>query len=322
MDAETFAAEEQDGAPERPLGPAGSRALDHLTLLESHAIFILREVAAESERPVLLFSGGKDSAVLLHLAVKAFRPGGLPFPIMHVDTGHNFAEVIQFRDQRVTELGERLIVASVQESIDRGRVPDPGPSASRNRLQTTTLLDAIAEHSFDACFGGARRDEDKARAKERVLSFRDTFGQWDPKRQRPELWHLYQGRVQPGEHLRAFPLSDWTELDVWQYIAREQIALPDIYFAHRRPVVERDGMLLAVGDWVAPEPGEPVREESVRFRTVGDATCTGAVVSEAATIAEIIAEIASSRVSERGATRADDRFSETSMEDRKREGYF
>jgi sulfate adenylyltransferase subunit 2 len=301
---------------------AQTHRVDHLALLESHAIFVLREVAAESERPVLLFSGGKDSAVLLHLAVKAFRPGGLPFPIMHVDTGHNFPEVIKFRDERVSKLGERLIVASVQESIDRGRVPDPGPSASRNRLQTTTLLDAVAEHSFDACFGGARRDEDKARAKERVLSFRDTFGQWDPKRQRPELWHLYQGRVQPGEHLRAFPLSDWTELDIWQYIARERIELPDIYYAHRRPVVEREGMLLAVCDWVTPAPGEDAREETVRFRTVGDATCTGAVASTARTVAQIIDEIASSRVSERGATRADDRFSETAMEDRKREGYF
>ncbi len=302
----------------------GTRAgwVDHLALLESHAIFVLREVAAESERPVLLFSGGKDSAVLLHLAVKAFRPGGLPFPIMHVDTGHNFPEVTKFRDELVTQLGERLIVASVQESIDRGRVPDPGPNASRNRLQTTTLLDAIAEHSFDACFGGARRDEDKARAKERILSFRDTFGQWDPKRQRPELWHLYQGRVQPGEHVRAFPLSDWTELDIWQYIAREGITLPDIYYAHRRPVVEREGMLLAVCDWVAPAPGEEVREESVRFRTVGDATCTGAVESTARTVTEIIDEISVSRISERGATRADDKFSETAMEDRKREGYF
>jgi sulfate adenylyltransferase subunit 2 len=296
--------------------------MDHLTLLESHAIFVLREVAAEAERPVLLFSGGKDSAVLLHLAVKAFRPGGLPFPIMHVDTGHNFAEVLEFRDKRVAQLGERLIVASVQDSIDRGRVPDPGPTASRNRLQTTTLLDAIAEHSFDACFGGARRDEDKARAKERVLSFRDTFGQWDPKRQRPELWHLYHGRVLPGEHVRAFPLSDWTELDVWQYIARERVKLPDIYFAHRRPVVERDGMLLAVSEWIVPGPDEDVNEESVRFRTVGDATCTGAVRSTAASVEEIIVEVATSRVSERGATRADDRFSETSMEDRKREGYF
>jgi len=296
--------------------------VDHLALLEAHAIFVLREVAAESERPVLLFSGGKDSAVLLHLAVKAFRPGGLPFPIMHVDTGHNFDEVIKFRDERVSQLGEHLIVASVQESIDRGRAPDPGPNASRNRLQTTTLLDAIAEHSFDACFGGARRDEDKARAKERVLSFRDTFGQWDPKRQRPELWHLYQGRVQPGEHVRAFPLSDWTELDIWQYISREGIVLPDIYYAHRRLVVERDGMLLAVGDWVTPAPEEEVREETVRFRTVGDATCTGAVVSTARTVTQIIDETAASRVSERGATRADDKFSETAMEDRKREGYF
>ena len=307
---------------DRPRPRPRPRRVDHLALLESHAIFVLREVAAESEHPVLLFSGGKDSAVLLHLAVKAFRPAGLPFPVMHVDTGHNFPEVIKFRDERVSQLGERLIVASVQDSIDRGRVPDPGQNASRNRLQTTTLLDAIAEHSFDACFGGARRDEDKARAKERVLSFRDTFGQWDPKRQRPELWHLYQGRVQPGEHVRAFPLSDWTELDIWQYIRREGIGLPDIYFAHRRLVVERDGMLLAVCDWVAPAPGEAVREETVRFRTVGDATCTGAVVSTARTVTQIIDEIAVSRVSERGATRADDRFSETAMEDRKREGYF
>ena len=319
MEAESIAAEDASSGAR---GATRTGWVDHLRLLESHAVFILREVAAESERPVLLFSGGKDSAVLLHLALKAFRPGGLPFPTMHVDTGHNFAEVIKFRDERVSRLGERLIVASVQESIDRGRVPDPGPNVSRNRLQTTTLLDAIAEHSFDACFGGARRDEDKARAKERVLSFRDTFGQWDPKRQRPELWHLYQGRVQPGEHVRAFPLSDWTELDIWQYIAREAIALPDIYYAHRRQVVERDGMLLAVCEWVTPEPGEDVVEETVRFRTVGDATCTGAVRSAAQTVTEIIEEVAASRVSERGATRADDRFSETAMEDRKREGYF
>jgi sulfate adenylyltransferase subunit 2 len=298
------------------------RAVDHLDLLEAHSIFIMREVAAEAERPVLLFSGGKDSAVLLHLAMKAFRPGGFPFPVMHIDTGHNFTEVLDYRDRQVATLGERLIVASVQESIDRGRVADPGHGASRNRLQTTTLLDAIAEHSFDACIGGARRDEDKARAKERVLSFRDAFGQWDPKRQRPELWQLYQGRVQPGEHLRAFPLSDWTELDIWQYIEREHIELPSIYFAHRRQVVERDGMLLAVGEWVTPAPGEPVLEETVRFRTVGDATCTGAVRSEATTLAAIVTEVASSKVSERGATRADDRFSETAMEDRKREGYF
>ena len=295
---------------------------DHLALLESHAIFVLREVAAESERPVLLFSGGKDSAVLLHLAVKAFRPGRFPFPIMHIDTGHNFPEVITYRDARIAELGERLIVASVQDSIDLGRVADPGEGKSRNRLQATTLLDAISEHSFDAAIGGARRDEDKARAKERVLSFRDAFGQWDPKRQRPELWQLYQGRVLPGEHVRAFPLSDWTELDIWQYIAREQIELAPIYFSHRRPVVQRDGMLLALGEWVTPEPGEVVEEASVRFRTVGDATCTGAVRSEATTLGEIIVEVATARTSERGATRADDRFSETAMEDRKREGYF
>jgi sulfate adenylyltransferase subunit 2 len=308
---------------DRAQGAAGRHAgVDHLSLLESHAIFVLREVAAESERPVLLFSGGKDSAVLLHLAVKAFRPGGLPFPVMHVDTGHNFAEVLEYRDKTIAELGERLIVASVQESIDKGRVRDPGPGGSRNRLQTTTLLDAIAEHGFDAAFGGARRDEDKARAKERVLSFRDAFGQWDPKRQRPELWQLYQGQVLPGEHLRAFPLSDWTELDVWQYIAREGVALPSIYFSHQRQVVERDGMLLAVGEFVTPREDEEVRTEQVRYRTVGDASCTGAVRSAATTLDEIIAEVASSRISERGATRADDRFSETSMEDRKREGYF
>jgi sulfate adenylyltransferase subunit 2 len=313
-------------ATARPLSGAEingqGRHADHLALLESHAIFVLREVAAESERPVLLFSGGKDSAVLLHLAVKAFRPGKFPFPIMHIDTGHNFDEVIAYRDARVAELGERLIVASVEESIARGRVHDPGPGKSRNRLQATTLLDAIAEHRFDAAIGGARRDEDKARAKERVLSFRDAFGQWDPKRQRPELWQLYQGRVLPGEHVRAFPLSDWTELDIWQYIEREGIELAPIYFAHRRPVVERDGMLLATGEWVVPEPGEPVEEAMIRFRTVGDATCTGAVRSEAVTLREIIAEVATARTSERGATRADDRFSETAMEDRKREGYF
>jgi sulfate adenylyltransferase subunit 2 len=301
---------------------APSRGVDHLELLESHAVFVIREVAAESERPVLLFSGGKDSAVLLHLAVKAFLPAKLPFPIMHVDTGHNFPEVIEFRDRWVDELGERLIVAKVQDSIDKGRVVDPGPGGSRNRLQTTTLLDAINENGFDACFGGARRDEDKARAKERVLSFRDGFGQWDPKRQRPELWQLYQGKVRPGEHLRAFPLSDWTELDIWQYIKRESIPLPTIYFAHRRQIVERDAMLLALSDWVSPHGDEVVREELVRFRTVGDATCTGAVASSATTIEEIIAEVSTSRISERGATRADDRFSETAMEDRKREGYF
>jgi sulfate adenylyltransferase subunit 2 len=296
--------------------------LGHLDLLESLAIFIIREVAAESERPVLLFSGGKDSAVLLHLASKAFRPGRIPFPVLHVDTGHNFSEVLDYRAAQVEAEGARLLVAKVQDSIDEGRVADPGEGASRNRLQTTTLLDAINANGFDAAFGGARRDEDKARAKERVLSFRDSFGQWDPKRQRPELWQLYQGTVRPGEHLRAFPLSDWTELDIWQYIRREQIELPSIYYAHEREIVERDGMLLALSDWVTPRDGEEVRKETVRFRTVGDATCTGAVRSEAETVEEIIREVSSSRISERGATRADDRFSETAMEDRKREGYF
>ena len=296
--------------------------VEHLDLLEAHAVFVMREVAAECERTALLFSGGKDSAVLLRLAEKAFRPGRFPFPIVHVDTGHNFPEVIEFRDRRVAELGERLEVASVQDAIDAGLVADPGPGGSRNRLQTTALLEAIRGHHFDACIGGARRDEDKARAKERILSFRDTFGQWDPKRQRPELWQLYSGTVADGEHLRAFPLSDWTELDVWQYIARERIELPSIYYAHRRAVVERDGMLLAVSDWVRPTEGESVTDETVRFRTVGDATCTGAVRSTATTVDQIVAEVAASRVSERGATRADDRFSETAMEDRKREGYF
>jgi sulfate adenylyltransferase subunit 2 len=302
----------------RPYG----RPLGHLDLLESLAIFIIREVAAESERPVLLFSGGKDSAVLLHLAAKAFKPAKIPFPVLHVDTGHNFSEVLEYRDAQVKAEGARLIVAKVQDSIDRGRVADPGPNASRNRQQTATLLDAIQEHGFDAAFGGARRDEDKARAKERVLSFRDSFGQWDPKRQRPELWQLYQGTVRPGEHLRAFPLSDWTELDVWQYIRREGIALPSIYYAHERTVISRDGMLLAVSEWVTPQGNEEVEVTTVRYRTVGDATLTGAVRSHAATADDIIHEIASSRISERGATRGDDRFSETAMEDRKREGYF
>ncbi|MCL4413830.1 MAG: sulfate adenylyltransferase subunit CysD [Actinobacteria bacterium] len=291
-------------------------------MLEAHAVFVLREVAAECERPVLLFSGGKDSAVLLRLAEKAFRPGRLPFPILHVDTGHNFPEVLDFRDRRVAELGEDLVVAHVQSSIDQGRVTDPGPGASRNRIQSVTLLDAIEAHGFDACIGGARRDEDKARAKERVLSFRNAFGQWDPRNQRPELWYLYQGRVRAGEHLRAFPLSDWTELDVWGYVKREQIDLPSIYFSHRRPIIERSGMLLAASEWTSPLEGERVEEADVRFRTVGDATCTGAVRSLARDVDEVIAEVAASRVSERGATRADDRFSESSMEDRKREGYF
>ncbi len=302
----------------RPVG----HPLGHLDLLESLAVFIIREVAAESERPVLLFSGGKDSAVLLHLAAKAFKPGGIPFPVLHVDTGHNFPEVLAYRDAQVDAEGARLLVAKVQDSIDQGRVADPGPIASRNRLQTTTLLDAINANSFDAAFGGARRDEDKARAKERVLSFRDSFGQWDPKRQRPELWQLYQGSVRPGEHLRAFPLSDWTELDIWQYIRREQIVLPAIYYAHSRRVIQRDGMLLAESQWVTPQGIEVVEEATVRYRTVGDATLTGAVRSEAATADDIIRELATSRISERGATRGDDRFSETAMEDRKREGYF
>ncbi len=295
---------------------------DHLSLLESHAVYILREVAAECERPVLLFSGGKDSAVLLHLAVKAFAPGRLPFPVMHVDTGQNFPEVLAFRDQTVARLGARLVIASVQEAIDRGRVADPGPHGARNRLQTVALLDAIVEHGFDAAFGGARRDEDKARAKERILSFRDAFGQWDPRQQRPELWQLYQGRVNAGEHLRAFPLSDWTELDIWQYIARENVALPPIYFAHERDVVRRDAMWLAVNEFIQPRPGEHVERRLVRYRTVGDATCTGAVESDAVTVEAIVHEVATANVSERGATRADDRFSETAMEDRKREGYF
>ena len=297
-------------------------ATDHLDILESHAIFIIREVVAECERPVLLFSGGKDSAVLLHLATKAFAPNKIPFPVMHVDTGHNFQEVIDYRDERVDTLGLQLVVASVQEAIDKGRVPDPGPLGMRNRLQTTALLDAINAHKFDAAFGGARRDEDKARAKERVLSFRDRFGQWDTRAQRPELWQLYQGKVNPGEHLRAFPLSDWTELDVWNYIRRENVPLPTIYFAHMRPVIKRDDMWLSVGDFVHPQHGEVIERHMVRFRTVGDASCTGAVRSSADTLDAIIKEIETSNVSERGATRADDRFSETAMEDRKREGYF
>ena len=295
---------------------------DHLDLLESHAIFILREVVAECEKPVLLFSGGKDSAVLLHLAAKAFAPQSLPFPVMHVDTGQNFPEVLDFRDEAVERHGARLVVASVQESIDQGRVADPGPLGPRNRLQTVTLLDAITANGFDAAFGGARRDEDKARAKERILSFRDAFGQWDPRAQRPELWQLYQGRVNPGEHLRAFPLSDWTELDVWQYIERENMALPEIYFAHERDVVRRDGMLLAVSEFVVPRPDETIERLSVRFRTVGDANLTGAVESTASTLAAIVDEVSVANVSERGATRGDDKFSETAMEDRKREGYF
>ncbi|MEO5839205.1 MAG: sulfate adenylyltransferase subunit CysD [Acidimicrobiales bacterium] len=297
--------------------------LTQLRELEAESIHIIREVAAELERPCLLFSGGKDSAVMLHLAAKAFWPCRLPFPVMHVDTGHNFDEVLDYRDRRVAELGARLIVASVQASIDAGRVvEETGPRASRNRLQTTTLLDAIEEHRFDAVFGGARRDEEKARAKERVFSFRDEFGQWDPKNQRPELWQLYNGRLRRGEHIRAFPISNWTELDIWQYIDEENIELPTIYYAHRRRVFDRDGMWLAITPFIQLLEREQVVEKTVRFRTVGDATCTGAVESNADTIAKVIAEVAASRITERGATRADDRISEAGMEDRKREGYF
>ncbi|MGZ4290530.1 MAG: sulfate adenylyltransferase subunit CysD [Gaiellaceae bacterium] len=303
-----------------------SRALPtvtHLDELESEAVHIFREVAAELERPVLLFSGGKDSIVLLRLAEKAFRPGKFPFPIMHVDTGHNFPEAIEFRDRRVAEIGERLVVASVQESIDKGHVvEETGPRASRNRLQTTTLLDAIEEHGFDAAIGGARRDEERSRAKERIFSFRDDFGQWNPRAQRPELWNLYNARVRKGEHVRVFPISNWTELDVWQYVAREQLELPPIYFAHEREVFRRDGMLYAASEYVERMEGEEPFVTSVRFRTVGDMTCTGGVESTASTIEAVVEEIAATRVTERGETRADDRFSEAAMEDRKRVGYF
>jgi sulfate adenylyltransferase subunit 2 len=302
---------------------AGQYQLSHLEALEAQSLHIMREVVAEFERPVLLFSGGKDSVVMLRLAEKAFWPARLPFPVMHVDTGHNFPEVLEFRDRRVADLDAQLKIASVQESIDSGRVvEDPGPNPSRNRLQTRTLLDAITEHRFDAVFGGARRDEEKARAKERVYSFRDEFGQWDPKNQRPELWGLYNGRHRSGEHIRVFPLSDWTELDIWQFIAQETIEVPSIYFSHRRTVFRRDGMLLALNQFVTVLDDEEPFETNVRYRTVGDMTCTGAVESTAVTVDEIIAETAVSRLTERGATRADDRTSEASMEDRKREGYF
>ena len=307
-------------ATEEIVQTAGRYELSHLRALEAEAIHIIREVAAEFERPVLLFSGGKDSIVMLHLAIKAFKPGRLPFPVMHVDTGHNFEEVIATRDALVAEHGVRLVVASVEDDIAAGRVVDNGPS--RNPLQTVTLLRGIRENKFDAAFGGARRDEEKARAKERVFSFRDEFGQWDPKNQRPEVWHLYNGRHRKGEHIRAFPLSNWTEFDIWSYIGAEKITLPSIYYAHTRQVFERDGMLLAVHEYLQPREDEPIIEKSVRFRTVGDVTCTGCVESEAATVAEVIAETAVSRLTERGATRADDRISEAGMEDRKREGYF
>jgi len=301
----------------------GQYQMSHLRAIESQSIHIIREVAAEFERPVLLFSGGKDSVVMLHLAQKAFWPGRIPFPIMHIDTGHNFPEVLNFRDRVVAEIEASLIVASVQESIDSGRsVEEAGTDPSRNRLQTRTLLDAITEYKFDAAFGGARRDEEKARAKERVYSFRDEFGQWDPKNQRPELWSLYNGRHRAGEHIRVFPISDWTELDVWQYINVEGLDLPSIYYSHRREVFRRDGMLLSVGPHLTVGSEEELFEATVRYRTVGDMTCTGAVESNAATVDDIILEVAASRLTERGATRADDRASEAAMEDRKREGYF
>ncbi len=297
--------------------------MSQLDILESESIHIIREVAAEFERPVMLFSAGKDSIVMLRLAEKAFWPAPIPFPVMHVDTGHNFPEVIEFRDRRVAELGVRLVIASVQESIDKGRViEETGRWASRNRLQTTTLLDAIEEHRFDAAFGGARRDEEKARAKERVVSFRDDFGQWDPKNQRPELWNLYNTRIRQGEHVRVFPLSNWTELDVWDYIRSEGLEIPSIYLAHPRRVFERDGLLLADSPYAGRSDDEVVFEATVRYRTVGDMSCTGAIESTAATLDEVIAEIAATRITERGQTRADDRISEAAMEDRKREGYF
>jgi sulfate adenylyltransferase subunit 2 len=297
--------------------------LTHLRTLEAEAVHVMRETVAEFERPVLLFSGGKDSIVLLRLAEKAFRPAPFPFPLLHVDTGHNFPEAIEFRDRRVQELGERLLVASVEDSIRQGRaVEETGPRASRNALQTVTLLDAITEHGFDAAFGGARRDEERARAKERILSFRDRFGQWEPQRQRPELWSLYNGRIGKGEHARVFPISNWTELDVWQYIAEERLEVPSIYFAHQRDVFAREGMLYAVSPFVELMEGEQPFPATVRYRTVGDMSCTGAVESDAHTLAEVVAEIAATVVTERGQTRADDRVTEAAMEDRKRQGYF
>jgi sulfate adenylyltransferase subunit 2 len=301
---------------------APSAALSQLRTLEAEAVHIMREVVAELERPVLLFSGGKDSIVLLRLAEKAFAPVPLPFPVLHVDTGHNFPEVIEFRDRRIAESGHKLIVASVQESIDSGRVREDDPTASRNKLQTRTLLDALEAGRFDAAFGGGRRDEERARAKERVFSFRDEFGQWEPRAQRAEPWALYNGRIRRGEHIRVFPISNWTELDVWSYIELEQLELPSIYFAHERQLLRRDGMLLAVSDVMAPHYGETIETLMVRYRTVGDLTVTGAVASAATDVASVIEEVKSSEFSERGETRADDRTSEAAMEDRKREGYF
>jgi len=295
--------------------------VSHLDALEAESIFVMREVVAEFERPVLLFSGGKDSIVMLRLAEKAFAPARIPFPVMHVDTGHNFPEVLEFRDRRVAELGVQLVVASVPEALEAGLVRE-SPDGMRNRIQTPVLLDAVEKYRFDALFGGARRDEEKARAKERVFSFRDEFGQWDPKNQRPELWALYNGRVHAAESIRVFPLSNWTELDIWHYVARERVALPEIYFAHDREVVDRDGMLYAVNEHLPRRAGEESFVGRVRYRTVGDASCTAAVRSDADTIEKVIAEVAATRITERGATRGDDKFSEAAMEDRKREGYF
>ena len=300
----------------------GRASGQRLSALEEHAIFVMREVAAECENPALLFSGGKDSVVMVHLARKAFAPGAIAFPALQITTGHEFPEVLEFRDRYLAEHGMRLVVGSVEEAIQKGLIADPGPFTSRNQLQSVALLEAIAHHKFDAAFGGARRDEDKARAKERVLSFRDAFGQWDPRNQRPELWNLYNARVRPGEHLRVFPLSDWTELDIWRYIAQEDIELPGMYYAHIREVFERDNMLYAVGPWTPPRSGETVAVRQVRYRTVGDMTCTGAVASSASNPLEVLAELYGSRLTERGATRADDKFSEAAMEDRKKEGYF
>ncbi|MEE1620630.1 sulfate adenylyltransferase subunit CysD [Zafaria sp. Z1313] len=307
---------------EHPAAPAArSGTRDVLDLLEAESIHILREVVAEFERPAMLFSGGKDSVVMLHLAAKAFHPGRIPFPVVHVDTGHNFPEVLDFRDRTVERLGLRLVVASVQEYIDRGELRERA-DGTRNPLQTTPLIDAINDHRFDAVFGGARRDEDKARAKERILSLRDEFGQWDPRNQRPELWNLYNGRHAPGRHVRAFPISNWTELDIWRYIEREGIELPPLYYAHEREVFEHDGMWRAVGEFSRPGEGVAVTRRTVRYRTVGDMSCTGAVLSEAYTVSDVVHEVAASTLTERGATRADDRISEAAMEDRKKEGYF